>query len=208
MIDSNLSPEWRKYRNNSTEILSTNFLVINRIKQTDLGRYECFTSDDNSSSSLTFDLKRSELFARRFPSKLTSLIRIEFQSSINQLKLGGTILLNCSSSDKTSVRWLIDQPSDGLTINQSSLSFSKFSPNHFNYYRCANEQTQKTLVLSPIIFDLVKQMNTVKKSLPKYNKSFIEILSGKYVGDNVTLICRIGQGNRHFSNEICACLFD
>jgi hypothetical protein len=37
-------------------------------------------------------------------------------------------------------------------------------------------------------------MNLPKQKINKYNTSFIEIIKGKYVGDNITLICRIGGG--------------
>jgi transcription elongation factor len=37
-------------------------------------------------------------------------------------------------------------------------------------------------------------MNLRKKNFNKYNTSFVEIIKGKYVGDNITLICRIGRG--------------
>lgn len=201
ILDPNITPQWIRYRTNLTETLSSSFLLISKINRMDLGRYECASLESDPPSSIRLDIKRYDLLSRRFPSNFTSNIQIEFLSLTNQLKLGGSILIKCASSDKSPVRWLVDQKSsESLKINQSLMSFSKFSPIDFNYYRCTDERTEKTLVLSPAIFDTVKQIYTPKPILSKYNRSFIEILRGKYVGDNLTLICRIGQGDSSSSH--------
>ena len=183
--------------------------MIEKIKRADLGHYECLSSPNNTQSTVAFDLKRSDLLAHRFPPETTSGLRIEFQSSINQLKFGGKVLINCSSSDKSSVQWILDQKAKRIVtvVRNSSLSIPKFSASHFGYYRCANKRSQKLLVLSTTVFELVKQFNLPKPTVTKYNRSVIEIIRGKYIGDNITLICRIGQGRLFSSSDwISRCL--
>jgi hypothetical protein len=130
-----------------------------------------------------------------FSNETNSNLHIEFQSSINQLKLGGNILINCSSSSNTTVRWVLNKQLNGIIINNSYLHIPIFSNHHFGYYQCVNENTKKILILSPTLFESVQNFNLEKTKLAKYNKSSIEIIKGKYIGDNITLICRVGRGN-------------
>lgn len=165
--------------------ISESFLFINKITENTLGQYQCLSSNENLDITLT---------KSTFPSDKTSNLHIEFISSINQLKLGGNILINCSSTDHTSVEWLETKQINGIIRNNSYLSIPKFSKKHFNYYYCKNQNTQKILSLSPYLFQLIENRNTEKINPNIYNTSFIEIYKGKYIGDNITLICRIGRG--------------
>jgi hypothetical protein len=83
-------------------------------------------------------------------------------------------------------------------MNNSYLNIRRFSNQHFGYYYCLNNNVQKSLALSPNLFEFIKNSNLPKQDLSKYKRSVIEILKGKYVGDNITLICRIGQGKQIF----------
>ncbi|CAF4850575.1 unnamed protein product, partial [Rotaria sp. Silwood2] len=112
--------------------------------------------------------------------------------------LGGNILINCSSSDKKPVQWLLNKQIDGIVLNNSYLNIPKFTNNHFDYYHCVSNNERKYLVLSPSLFEFVTKINLPKINPNKYDKSFIEIIQGKYIGDNITLICRIGRGNNDF----------
>jgi len=139
---------------------------------------------------MNFYLKSSDLQSQRFPLDQTSDLHIEFLSSINQLKLGGRLLINCSSSDGTPVQWYT-KLKPGIQIQDSYLSIAKFSSKHFDYYYCRNSRAQKILRLSSQLFDLANQR---KPTIQKHNISFIEIQQGKYVGDNITLVCHDGRG--------------
>ncbi|CAF4874115.1 unnamed protein product, partial [Rotaria sp. Silwood2] len=41
--------------------------------------------------------------------------------------LGGNILINCSSSDKKPVQWLLNKQIDGIVLNNSYLNIPKFT---------------------------------------------------------------------------------
>jgi hypothetical protein len=196
ILDPNSSKFWIKQHGKSIQNISQSFLLINKLHQQNIGQYQCLSSNETKSSSISFNITQSNLLSHKFPFDKTSNLQIEFLSSIHQLKLGGNILINCSSSDQTPVQWLANQQINGITRNNSYLHISKFSTKHFNYYYCNNQKAQKMLSLSPNLFAL---LNLEKKDLNKYNTSLIEMIQGKYVGDNITLICRIGRGKQYFS---------
>jgi hypothetical protein len=174
--------------------ISESFLLINKLTRNNLGQYQCLSSNEKHQLSIEFPITQSNLHSQIFPLEKTSNLHIEFLSSINQLKLGGNILINCSSSDQTPVQWLATKQIHGIHRNYSYLHIPKFSKQHFDYYYCSNRQTQKILSLSPNLFQL---LNPPKEDFNKYNTSSIEIIKGKYVGDNITLICRIGRGKKN-----------
>lgn len=99
------------------------------------------------------------------------------------------------------MEWLPNKKINGIIRNNSYLHIPKFSTKHFNYYYCSNKNTQKILSLSPYLFELIQNSNLEEKNLNQYNTSIIEIIKGKYVGDNITLICRIGRGKNEFLFE-------
>ncbi|CAF4358990.1 unnamed protein product, partial [Adineta steineri] len=162
------------------------FLFINKLSREHIAHYQCLSSYKNQQSSIDFNITRLNLLTHVFPLEDTSNIRIEFLSSINQMKLNGNILINCSLSDGTPGQWRINKQINGIIINNSYLKIPKFSTEHFNLYYCVNNSTQKILSLSEILFDSIT--NYIQT-----NDSFIEMIQGKYIGDNITLICRIGQ---------------
>ena len=88
---------------------------------------------------------------------------------------------------------------NGIMIDHSYINIPKFSKHHFGYYHCENENLRKTLVLSPKLFELIRNVSVQQRNQIKYNRSFIELIKGKYVGNNITLICRIGRGHSYFS---------
>lgn len=190
-LDPNASISWIKQNGQSLENISDSFLLINKLTRNTLGQYQCLSSNDKHQSSIDFPIVESDLRSQTFPSDKTSHLHIEFLSSLNQFKLGGNIVLNCSSSDRTSVQWYPTKTLAGVVYNRSYLHIPKFSKQHFDYYYCRNGNTQKILSLSPHLFQL---FHAPKEDLNKYNTSLIEIIKGKYVGDNITLICRIGRG--------------
>ena len=189
---------WYKQDGQSVKNISESFLLINKLTRNNLGQYQCLSSNDKHQSSIDFPIVESDLRSQKFPSDKTSHLQIEFLSSLNQLKVGGNILINCSSSDQTPVQWFPTKSIAGVVYNRSILQIPKFSKRHFDYYYCRNGNTQKILSLSPHIFQL---FNAPKEDLNKYNTSLIEIIKGKYVGDNITLICRIGRGNIDECNQ-------
>jgi len=190
ILDPNSSKFWIKNYGKTIQNLSESFLFINKINQNSLGEYQCLSSNENINLNIT----KSNLLSHRLPFDKTSNLYIEFISSINQLKLGGNILINCSSTDQTLVQWLETKNLNGIIRNNSYLHIPKFSTKHFDYYYCSNKNSQKILSLSPNLFELIQNINSDKQIINKYNTSFIEIIKGKYVGDNITLICRIGRG--------------
>ena len=192
--DPNNTQRWVKQRPKVSKSLSERFLWLDKINRKDYARYQCLSTSPNQSASLDFPLNRGNLLSYTFPSELVSSLHIEFQSSINQLKLGGHIQISCSSWDDTPVRWLFNKQTDGVFVNDSYLSIDNFSIQHYGYYQCENDQARKTLALSPTLLDLIQSFDAKQKHPAKYNISFIEIIRGKFVGDNITLICRIGQG--------------
>jgi hypothetical protein len=194
ILDSNDSKIWIKQQGKLTKNTSKSFLFINKLSRKDLAHYQCLSSNE----TIYFNITRSNLLTRTFPLESKSNIHIEFLSSINQMKLNGNILINCSSSDQTPVRWLLNKQINGIIINNSYLHIPKFSNNHSNFYDCVNKNTRKVLVLSPILFNLIQTFNLRRTNLIQLNKSSIEIIQGKYIGDNITLICRIGRGSRYF----------
>jgi hypothetical protein len=102
--DSNLLPQWAKQRGNRTQMLAKQFLIINRIKTSDLAHYRCLQNQSKFDSFIHIDVNRRDLLKHRLPVEHRTSLMIEFLSSINQLKLDGHIRINCSSSDGTSVR--------------------------------------------------------------------------------------------------------
>lgn len=176
--------------------MSDSFLLINKVTSKTLGQYQCLSSNDKQHSTLDFLIRQSDLHSGTLPLDKTSPLHIEFLSSLSQLKLGGNILINCSSSDQKSVQWVSTKTIPGISYNGSYLHIPKFANQHFDYYYCRNGHTQKILSLSPHIFQL---FNSPKEDLNKYKASMIEIIKGKYVGDNITLICRIGRGKLDLS---------
>lgn len=185
ILEPTSSKFWIKNEEDFSQNISQSFLFINKITENNFGHYQCLSSNEN----LHINLTKSQ-----FPSDKTSNLHIEFLSSIKQFKLGGNILLNCSSSDHTPVEWLETKQINGIIRNNSYLSIKKFSPKHFNYYYCKNSNTQKFIRLSPDLFQLIENENPKKNKFNKYNTSFIEVIQGKFIGDNITLICRIGGG--------------
>ncbi|CAF3609191.1 unnamed protein product [Adineta steineri] len=181
-----ISKIWIKHRKKFTKNITKPFLFINKLSREHIAHYQCLSSYKNQQSSIDFNITRLNLHTHVFPLEDTSNIRIEFLSSINQMKLNGNILINCSSSDGTPGEWRINKQINGIIINNSYLKIPKFSTEHFNLYYCANNSTQKILSLSEILFDSIT--NYIQT-----NDSFIEMIQGKYIGDNITLICRIGQ---------------
>lgn len=201
--DPSTSTQWIKERQNETSIIAERYLIIEKIGETDLARYRCLSPNEAEQSPIEFRINKLDLNARRFPKELQTNLYIEFQSSINQFKSGGSLAFKCSSSDKTPVHWIVDRFTGNVHVNQSYLFIKKFNASHFGYYRCSNDKIHKLLLISPQLFNVIKNINSDKSNQIKYNRSFIEILQGNYIGDNVTLICRVGQG-RAFSRK---CVF-
>ncbi|CAM4742403.1 unnamed protein product [Rotaria magnacalcarata] len=191
--DPSITKLWIRKEENSIKNITETYLFIDKISQKDIALYECLSSDEHNQSSINFNITRSNLRSHTFPFDNISNVHIEFLSSMNQMKLGGNILIKCSSSDNTPVRWSLQREIDGIIINDSYLNIPKFSTNHFDYYYCVNKNVQRLLVLSPSLFESAKEFNSRKQNAVKYNRSSIQIINGKHIGDNITLICRIGQ---------------
>lgn len=175
--------------------ISETYLFINQINRNDIAPYECVSTHENNQAPIHFNISNSNLRSHNFPLDSNSHLHIEFLSPMSQMKLGGNILINCSSSDNTPVYWSLQREIDGIVINNSYLNILRFTNDHFDYYYCFNKNLQKLLVLSPSLFDIIKNFNSQQTHSLKHAKSAIEIIQGKYIGDNITLICRIGQGN-------------
>ncbi|CAF3522929.1 unnamed protein product [Rotaria socialis] len=191
--DPSITKLWIKKEENSIKNITETYLFIDKISHNDIALYECLSSNEHNQSSINFNITRSNLRSHTFPFDNISNVHIQFLSSMNQMKLGGNILINCSSSDNTPVQWSLQRKIDGIIINDSYLNIPKFSTNHFDYYYCVNKNVRRLLVLSPSLFESTKEFNSRKRNAVKYNSSFIQIINGKYIGDNITLICRIGQ---------------
>src|SRR5437763_3072257 len=110
---------WIKQRGKLIKNISNSFLFINKLNRYDIGQYQCLSSNENKQLSIYFNITQSNLLYHKFPLEKSSNIHIEFLSSINQLKLGGNILLNCSSFDQTEVQWLENKQINGIIINNS-----------------------------------------------------------------------------------------
>ncbi|UJR25590.1 hypothetical protein I4U23_006934 [Adineta vaga] len=195
--DPNISTIWIKRSNSFIRNITQSFLFLNKLSRKDIAQYQCISMNTTKPLFIDFNITQTNLLTHTLPIERTSDLHIEFLSSINQLKLNGNILLNCSSTNQTSIRWISNHSNNEILINNSYLHIRKFSIDHFNSYQCINDHTQKSISLSRILFDSINNFNIHNKQFIQPNNSMIEIIQGRYIGDNITLICRIGQDISH-----------
>ncbi|CAF1237105.1 unnamed protein product [Adineta ricciae] len=192
-----ISTRWIKHTEKSIRNVSQSFLFFNKLTRKDIARYECISLNSTKPQTIGFDVTEANLYMNDLPCRSKSTLQIDFLSSMTQLKLNGNILLNCSSPDNAPVQWMSNHSVHGIVVNNSYLHIPKFTAKHFGSYQCKNSHTQRFISISRTLFDSINNFDIHKMKVIQPNQSMIEIIQGKYVGDNITLICRLGYDIPH-----------